>query len=228
MTNYFLFYKKLAKSKQVALSRYYYISVYSFMYTSYWSLIKQECEGKDFRIRAVKRESPVCVVVPHGGNIEPGTSKIGRLLAGDTFSFYAFEGIKKRNNATLHIPSTWFDEPLCLELVKDAELVITVHGCKECKRIIRIGGRHQRIKRELIDALGAAGLPVEGACSLLAGTHQSNICNRGKGGRGVQFEISAGIRGPVVKESLKDEEENLLSTFIGAVRDVIQAEVFQS
>ena len=35
---------------------------------------------------------------PHGGGIEPGTSEVADAIAGEEFSFYAFEGLKSSDN----------------------------------------------------------------------------------------------------------------------------------
>lgn len=44
------------------------------------------------------------------------------------FSFYAFDGLKRSRNADLHITSTHFDEPMCLTLIDQSEVVIAIHG----------------------------------------------------------------------------------------------------
>jgi hypothetical protein len=51
--------------------------------------------GIDFRVRIEDRGTPIVVVAPHGGWIEPVTSKIAECVAGTEFSFYAFETLKK-------------------------------------------------------------------------------------------------------------------------------------
>ena len=97
-------------------------------YQDFDSLSKKEREGIDFRICLTKKESAVAVIAPHGGKIEPGTSRIATVIAGDTFNLYCFEGLKKAHNKTLHITSHRFDEPKCLELLVGCKHVIAVHG----------------------------------------------------------------------------------------------------
>lgn len=72
-------------------------------YRNYSDLCRIEREGLDYRIRWRKAGRPYCVMAPHGGGIEPGTSEISDAIAGDEHSFYAFEGLKVHGNAD-HLP----------------------------------------------------------------------------------------------------------------------------
>ena len=96
-------------------------------YASFADLEKGERLGVDYRVRSVSRKARTAIVAPHGGRIEPGTSEIAEAIALEDLSFYAFEGIKRRNNGRLHITSTGFDEPACFALVTQAERVITIN-----------------------------------------------------------------------------------------------------
>jgi phage replication-related protein YjqB (UPF0714/DUF867 family) len=136
----------------------------------------------------------VAIVVPHGGNIEAGTSEIGTLLAGDDFSFYAFERLRPRGSPSLHITSTRFDDPVCLELVAGARVVVTVHGCRDAESIVYRGGRHGPLRHRLAEALRMAGFNARPDDPRHPGEDPANICNRGRDGGGVQLEISRGLR----------------------------------
>jgi len=57
------------------------------------------------------RSSGIAILSIHGGDIEPGTTRIANAIAGWDHSFYTFEGIKTARNLSLHITSTRFDEP---------------------------------------------------------------------------------------------------------------------
>src|SRR5664279_5723233 len=71
-------------------------------------------DGRDFQIRKKRRDSRVAIIAPHGGAIEPVTSKLAEATAGASFSWYCFEGLNG-NRGNLHITSSNFDEPQCLK-----------------------------------------------------------------------------------------------------------------
>jgi hypothetical protein len=93
-------------------------------YASFQELERAERRGV-YRVLSRPRKATIAVIAPHGGKIEPGTSEIARKIAGADFSFYAFEGRKKRHNKSLHITSTRFDEPICLALIGGADCILT-------------------------------------------------------------------------------------------------------
>jgi len=89
------------------------------VYRNFAELSESEREDIDFRIYAFKREgSSTVIVAPHGGAIEPGTSEVAKKVANNALSLFIFEGIKSKDNKRLHITSTNFDEPRCVELVQ--------------------------------------------------------------------------------------------------------------
>jgi phage replication-related protein YjqB (UPF0714/DUF867 family) len=182
-------------------------------YKSFIELSGRETEGRDYRIRSCLRNSPVLVVAPHGGKIEPGTAEIAGAIAGEEFSFYSLEGIKSEGNGVLHIASHLFDEPRALEAVKDAEIVLTVHGqAGKIDEFVMLGGLNTDLKAEIEHELNLSGFrtlePTEG----LRATDVRNICNHGCSGKGVQLEISRGLR-----DSLRTDK-NRLCEFAFAVR----------
>ena len=67
-------------------------------YKDFESLSAVEKEGKDFRIWSNNIKSPIAIVAPHGGGIEPGTSEIAKSIDEDDFACYLFEGIKSKEN----------------------------------------------------------------------------------------------------------------------------------
>ncbi|MFA1628164.1 poly-gamma-glutamate hydrolase family protein [Rhizobium mongolense] len=73
--------------------------------------LEQHEEASAFRIEAIKRPSSVCVIAPHGGKIERGTSELARAVAGTELSYYLFEGLKPKGNRDLHVTSSNFNEP---------------------------------------------------------------------------------------------------------------------
>jgi phage replication-related protein YjqB (UPF0714/DUF867 family) len=164
-------------------------------YASFDDLKASEAEGRDFQITVQQRDSGVAVVAIHGGGIEPGTSEIAAALAGDDHALYCFEGIKPSGNRVLHLPSVRFDEPRATALVIRADTVVAIHGCRESHPVVYIGGLDADMSRWMIDNLRHAGFPARKSRRPgLGGIHPNNICNRGRSGRGVQVEISAGLR----------------------------------
>jgi phage replication-related protein YjqB (UPF0714/DUF867 family) len=63
------------------------------VYKSFGELSDQETEGQDYAIRTCLRNGPVLVMAPHGGKIEPGTTKVAEAIAGNDHSFYSCDGI---------------------------------------------------------------------------------------------------------------------------------------
>jgi phage replication-related protein YjqB (UPF0714/DUF867 family) len=163
-------------------------------YRSYADLAAHEQAGVDFAIRTVTRSRRLAVVAPHGGGIEPGTSELATALAGDLFSLYLFEGQKTRGSRGLHITSTRFDEPRCLALLADTETVVTVHGCEGELPFVYTGGLHLGLQAVVIQRLQSAGFAAGPDNPARAGEHPNNLCNRGRSGRGLQLEISEGLR----------------------------------
>src|SRR5215204_7667794 len=97
-------------------------------YPDFETLSRNERAGIDFGILVRRAKPAFAIVSPHGGGIEPGTSEIADATASSELSYYAFEGLKSSGNSDLHITSTRFDEPLCLTLVGESEVVVTIHG----------------------------------------------------------------------------------------------------
>jgi hypothetical protein len=98
-------------------------------YHSFNELSQNETAGMAFYISVRRARRSFAIVAPHGGGIEPGTSEIANAIAAKEFSYYAFDGLKVGSgNADLHITSTRFDEPMCLTLIGNSNVVLTIHG----------------------------------------------------------------------------------------------------
>jgi phage replication-related protein YjqB (UPF0714/DUF867 family) len=164
-------------------------------YANFTHLFADQAEGVDFRRHISNRNSQVAVIAPHGGAIEPGTLEIAEAVAANSFSYYAFEGCRRRANADLHVTSTNFDEPMGVGLVESAQSVIAIHGEGSHSATVFIGGRDQA-RAEIIEKnLREAGFSTaRHENPELQGIAPQNICNRGITGAGVQLEISRGLR----------------------------------
>lgn len=164
-------------------------------YANFAELEQNEKEGEEYTILYRGADSNIAVMAIHGGGIEPGTIDIADAIAGSDHTFYAFKGIKKAGNKILHISSNRFDEPTGLKTSKTAEIVISIHGCRDKNERIFIGGNSQKLKQKIQDALRAGGFMAEiSEVPGLRGISPENICNRCNTGKGVQLEISRGLR----------------------------------
>jgi len=185
-------------------------------YPNFVALKQAEREGVDFGIVCRPRRSPVAVIAPHGGEIEPGTSVIAAAIAGDEFNLYCFEGHKATGNSRLHITSSNFDEPKCLDLISSCDRVVAVHGCRKGKRTAFLGGRDAELRDAIQDRLRASGFRTAQAPNAnLQGVSSRNICNKGRRRCGAQLELSRDLRDELMRGSDK------LAAFAAAVRAAI-------
>jgi phage replication-related protein YjqB (UPF0714/DUF867 family) len=191
-------------------------------YNSFAELSRHEKEGVDFRINLRSGTSGIAVVAPHGGGIEPGTTRIARAIAGGEHTFYSFEGLKVSGNKRLHLTSTQFDEPIGINAIKAANAVLAIHGCKEPKAVIYIGGLNLEFRKRISEVLELAGFTVGEHAGLMGGNPQ-NLCNRGKSGGGVQLEVSSGLRHLMFAELTRQGREKTTSVFHRFVTAVRQA-----
>jgi phage replication-related protein YjqB (UPF0714/DUF867 family) len=193
-------------------------------YASFQELQSGERRGV-YRVLSRARRSTIAVIAPHGGKIEPGTSEIARKIAGADYSFYSFEGRKKRHNKSLHITSTRFDEPICLGLIGGADCIITIHGENSNEKVVFLGGRDEVKVRRLGDELKQRGFRVRAHKSpRLQGTSLANICNRGRAHAGVQIELTNGLRRSFFRSlSAKGRKtpRRMLGEFVSAVREAL-------
>jgi phage replication-related protein YjqB (UPF0714/DUF867 family) len=202
-------------------------------YANFAELARKEVAGVDYRILLRRATSSFAIVAPHGGGIEPGTSEIADAIAeedlskGTTLSCYSFEGIKSAGNVDLHITSTHFDEPLCLSLIRETQIVITIHGehSEEDGDGVFVGGLDERLGRRLARALRTAGFNVgKHKNPKLQGIEPTNLCNRGKTRAGVQLELSRSIRTQMFSSLTREGRKTTkppFRKFVKAIRSVI-------
>lgn len=192
-------------------------------YDNFRQLNENETTGKDYRIRFRNGTSGIVVMAPHGGGIEPGTSEIANAVAGAEHSLYCFEGLKKRGNSVLHITSRQFDEPIGIGLAGISQTIVTIHGCREMEEIVYIGGRDKPLKENLTKAITDAGFAVDES-SCFPGISESNICNRSRTGKGVQLEISMGLRRTMfcdISRIKRKKTTKVFADFISAVKSAL-------
>ncbi len=161
-----------------------------------------ETHETEFRVIRLDRNSEVTVVAPHGGKIEPNTAEIATLVAGTDYNLFCLLGDKEDSNRDLHITSHKFDHRDALDLVQKADTVVVVHGCTVRAPVVYLGGLDRQLIDEISRQLNVRDISCESENRRFRGSHNNNICNRGLRGKGVQLEISRGLR-----DSLKAHAE---------------------
>jgi phage replication-related protein YjqB (UPF0714/DUF867 family) len=197
-------------------------------YLDFDHLSRNETSGIDYAISVRRLSDAFAIVAPHGGGIEPGTSEIADAIAGGEFCFYAFDGLKTSSNTDLHITSTSFDEPMCLTLIRQSDVVVTIHGESsdaEGKPVF-MGGRNAELGECLRAALAANGFDVRRHPDpLLQGLEPKNLCNRGgKSRSGVQLELSRSLREAMFQSLSREGRKHTTSefaAFVAAVRGAL-------
>lgn len=190
-------------------------------YESFLALCLEQIQGRDYEIRCRAGTSGFVVMALHGGGIEPGTATLAEAIAGSRHGFYCFRGIGASGNAGLRIPSHLFDEPRALQLAAGAEAVVTVHGCRGSESIVYVGGRDQELKRAVQTSLAAASFSASES-ERYPGVHPMNLCNRGRNGRGLQLEVSAGLRRVLLKEKRVElEGGEIFRRFVRAIQEAL-------
>ncbi len=188
-------------------------------YGNFAQLRNGETEGIDYRVCITERESFAAIIAPHGGWIEPGTSEIAAAIAENIHSLYCFEGLRNRPHEDLHIKSTYFDEPKCLGLIKRCKFVVAVHGLDRDRKAVDVGGRDVALRDAICASLNAAGFRSK---VITTGSHAAvskyNICNKGLREKGVQLEITRGLRDALLS---REEDSN---AFAKSVQQAISSQ----
>jgi phage replication-related protein YjqB (UPF0714/DUF867 family) len=191
-------------------------------YRNFAELHAAERELIDYRIVTIDRGSPVTIIAPHGGRIEPPTSRIATLLAAEAFNLYCFEGLRKDlDHHELHITSHNFDEPQGCKLVGASDVVVAFHGQQDRDRpnCVDIGGLDRVLRDRMAYELERDGFEARTEGHLFPATGAENICNRGRRGRGVQLELPRSLR------DLLRTNPDIMAGFVEALRRAIEASV---
>jgi phage replication-related protein YjqB (UPF0714/DUF867 family) len=188
--------------------------------------MRTKTEGVDFQRDHQDRGSRIVILAPHAGGIEPGTGKLAKTIAGQNYSYYLFEGLQRKGNQTLHIPSTQFNDPLCLNLLQKTETALALHGTLGTQKNVYVGGLNQSLMACILDHLIERGYQAERDLTDHAGRNPANICNRCSSKQGVQLEISQPLRKTFFKtfdrkgrEQPTEESYRFTSTIRKAILD---------
>ena len=164
-------------------------------FNTFASIKDRAVEGRDFTVEVRHGTSGFAIMAPHGGGIEWGTDIIAGAIAGSNHGYYTFKGLLPRGNRGLHLTSLRFDEPRALPLIRKCHTIITVHGCRGEKPVVYAGGLDRALKDSIADTLVHRHFTVKKhPPAALKGVDPHNLCNRGLRGKGVQLELSFGLR----------------------------------
>ena len=187
-------------------------------YKTFADLAARVTEGNDFRIVTRKMNTPYLIVAIHGGNIEPFTSEIADGIAGEDHAFYSFEGVRPERNSELHIGSEYFDESSAMDMVRNADVIVSIHGQRDTENeFVMLGGLCEGLKELIKKKLQEVDIAIWPIDLRVRPNSTENICNRGMSGGGVELEISRKLR-----DALR-EDAGLHRLFVRAVRDAIAA-----
>lgn len=207
------------------------------------------------------------MIAPHGGGIEAGTSELCLAVAGYTpfdagadpadaavpgepqRDHWMFEALA--DSAAQHVTATHCDDPAALAVCAANRYAVSPHGFDDTttKKII-IGGRDERLKRNLRAALTEHGLTspaadpdhdvtvvFAGATDPIDGDDPANIANRTRTGAGAQMELSTALRKAMfgdfsgaakrrttagVPSADSPYADHFRNGFVGAVREAVR------
>ena len=158
----------------------------------YSSMIELQGKENNWSIEMNTNKSNVLSFAPHGGGIEAGSSELALLISQKLdCNYFTFKGKLPSDNVKLHVTSTHYDNPELLNLMRNVDYSISVHGYadNEYARTL-IGGSNEELKALIKRNLINRGFDVQDAPTNLGGAKPNNITNKTKTGLGVQLELS--------------------------------------
>lgn len=195
------------------------------VYHNYAELSRAEKMDMAYRIVLRRGSTGFGVLAPHGGGIEPGTTEIADAAAGNDHGFYSLEGIMRTGNARLHITSSRFDEPLGSRLASESNSLLVLHGCQGNPARVFLGGLDFSLRLKVATQLGLSGFETD-VHPDLPGEDPRNICNRSRACRGVQLELTRGLRrqmfADLSREGRRSPTESFF-LFVSALREALSS-----
>lgn len=157
--------------------------------------------NKVWNIQNRYSNSDTMIFAPHGGGIEVGTTEVANAVSKKgNYDFFAFNGLKKSNNRSLHVTSTHYDEPDLLKHLKTKKHSISIHGAQGNDKVVYVGGANKRLGYLCIQELNKRGIKAVRPPQNLSGTSAKNIVNRNKTNQGVQLEMTTALRKSMFKD----------------------------
>lgn len=170
----------------------------------------KDLKGKVWSIdNAYSNKHRTMVFAPHGGQIEKGSTELAHAISDrGNYDFFSFNGLKKKDNHSLHVTSTHYDEPTLEKELKNKQYSISVHGAMGDKtHAVYVGGANESLINHSIHQLKKQGIDARKAPKRLAGKSSKNIVNRNKTHQGVQLELSEGLRKDLFKKGFYHIDE---------------------
>ncbi|WP_243141202.1 poly-gamma-glutamate hydrolase family protein [Alkaliphilus pronyensis] len=165
------------------------------VYSNFKELSSNTVDDTDYEIKTTVTDSDVIVIAIHGGKIEKGTTELASALSfHNNYNYYSFIGKKTKDNSTLHVTSVKFDEPTALKMVSKSKTTLSIHGCSGLEEFTYIGGLDSELASKIKESLIKYDFTVLDTPKRLAGESPKNIVNKNISSKGVQLEISRGLR----------------------------------
>lgn len=175
----------------------------------------------DYQIVSLNRQSPVTIIAPHGGLIEPGTSEIARRIAGDDLNLFAFYGLRAERAEELHVTSTRFRHPELGKLLAATGFAVSIHGMGKVDfQRIWLGGLNYELKAQLAIALESRGFSTTSDAPLYRGESSANVVNL-PAHKGVQLEIPEDVIDEMLFKGDEKHRDQRLRQFATAVRATV-------
>ncbi|MHB0856458.1 MAG: poly-gamma-glutamate hydrolase family protein [Anaerolineae bacterium] len=174
-------------------------------YRDLTELILHCVNDRDYRFTVVDRGADVTLAAIHGGGIEPLTSELALAIAGEDHNYYAFCGLRAQSNQLLRLPVARFREVRLDTLMARSRIGLSVLGVEGKDDAVHLGGRNQRLKRLLAEALEGMGVAVLGPSGQSAAHHPDRFINKPREG-GVQMELTRALRAGLVDCPLADRQ----------------------
>ena len=154
------------------------------------SEIEEKLGKQAFRVRVINRRAPLTVIAPHGGHIEPGTSRLAAAIASRRYNLFDFQGLITPGAFDLHVTSTRFRHPRLTQLLDRSRAALSVHSMgRTGERTIWLGGLNQPLKQNVLRRLTDAGFHVNPDSPFFRGESPDNCVNL-CAEHGVQLELS--------------------------------------
>lgn len=164
-------------------------------YINFADLSANEVNGVDYKIESKDIGSTSVIMAIHGGKIEKGTTELAKSISDfGSYNYYSFLGIKSSDNFSLHITSSNFDEKLARDMAAKSKYTVSIHGAAGTDKVTYLGGLDTAMGKQIQKSLVAAGFVVKPATEGLNGMDIQNIANSNLSGKGVQLEITKGLR----------------------------------
>ena len=112
---------------------------------------------------------------------------------------------------------------MMLEIARNSETVLTLHGYRGMEEIVFVGGLFYEMRDRIRECLEHSGFKTA-ENEDFPGASPLNPCNRCRSARGVQLELTRGLRSAMFRDkSLRDcgNPTELFRLFTKAVRNVL-------